>query len=443
MWGLFSQLTHCDGVLNNASKRIGSIRLISAQFSALVILTPWLMLANIGNATALLVGFWGTPRFTAALLWAASIFIFAGYIYYSPKLQPAGAAKTANAMARAVVNAFGLGACWAALPLFFFQQSSPGLQALIACLSAGMLCGGAFALARMPAAALSFGGPIFAASLATLLMSGQKDHLLTAALLLVYAGVLIGCVLVYSDEFKTRVLLRIGAEERARLRVEKLLNSKIRIVAGITSGIVHEVNQPLSAATMYLHTALKLLRRDPALRKADPEEVLQQALAQIAKAGRVIGWLRDFDDGDASGPAQLHIHPLIEQACCPLEAAGKTSVELRLEAKCDAIYAERAHIDQALAGQLGAAMDAATHSSAGRITVSTSLTKDGFLNTEIRVFGVGAAPAGEFPAEDGVGVGLAISRSIIEAHGGTIWLEPASEGSAAFCFSLPLASTNA
>ncbi|QGM46563.1 sensor histidine kinase [Methylocystis heyeri] len=454
MRDLISAMKPYELLFNEPSDIIVAGRLRAAQFSSIISMTPWLMLANICNASALLIGFWGTPRLMEAIFWTASIFLVAGFVYISHRTRSSRALKKPHSKIRAVMNAFGLGTCWAALPIFFFQQSAPGLQTLIACLSAGTLCGGALALASIPAAALSFATPIVAASLTTLLMSGQKDHLLTAAVLFVYAAALIAGVFVYSEDLKNRVMLQIGAEEEARLRVAKLQGSGIRIVGEITSSIVHEVNQPLSAATLYLHTALKLLRLDPRHRKADPESVIEQALAQIGKASQIIGRLRNFFTGQASDVAALHLHPLIEETCRQFEAAAARSkivLELRLEAESDIIYADSVHISQALTNLIDNAVDATALSPLRRIVVSTSLTSDRRMRTEVRDSGPGvpAALAGALftpfctTKKERVGIGLAVSRSIIEAHDGKIWLEPADEGGAAFCFVLPLASTDA
>jgi hypothetical protein len=135
------------------------------------------MLANLCNVLVFLLDLWGAPRFTDAVYWATAVLGVAGYIYFGRRRQRPGNHSSGHVSRRAIINALALGSCWAALPLFFFQDAAPGTQLLIACLCAGMLCGGAFALAGIPMAAVAFSGPIAIASCVALAQSGDKDHI--------------------------------------------------------------------------------------------------------------------------------------------------------------------------------------------------------------------------------------------------------------------------
>ena len=198
--------------LNDAS----AARLRAEQFIAVRRLTPGMMLANAYNSLVFVVAFWGTPRFAHALYWAALLLSIVGYIYLRPRLGRWSAARRSPPMRRAIFNSLALGFCWAALPLFFFPDAAPGTQLLVACLSAGMLCGGAFALASIPCAALAFAGPVALASFIVLVRSGDMHHLLVAEVLVVYTLVLFRGVRAYAEQLRTRVLTQIEAEQSAR-----------------------------------------------------------------------------------------------------------------------------------------------------------------------------------------------------------------------------------
>jgi diguanylate cyclase (GGDEF)-like protein len=201
-----------DELLNDAwAARLREERLASVRNH-----TPGIMLANVYNASVFVFALWETPQFPFAMFWATCIYVMAGNVYFRRRAGSRSMAGRSRSTGRALFNALALGCCWAALPLFFFQGAAPGTQLLIACLSAGMLCGGAFALASMPAAAVAFAGPIAVASFTTLIRSGDASHLLSAELLAVYALVLFRAVCAYAEQLKTRVLSQLEAEQRAR-----------------------------------------------------------------------------------------------------------------------------------------------------------------------------------------------------------------------------------
>jgi len=187
------------------------------QTSALLRQTSAMMLANICNALTLIAALWNTRQHVPSLYWGAGLLLVAGFIRYRPR--PASSkprsdlAPRSSKTRRAVFNALALGLCWAAVPLFFFQDATPGARLLIACLSAGMLCGGAFALASIPPAAVAFSGPIIVAALAALAQSGDSEHVFIAIVLGVYSLVLFRGVFTHSAQLKAQVLTQLAAEK--------------------------------------------------------------------------------------------------------------------------------------------------------------------------------------------------------------------------------------
>lgn len=431
-------------------------KLRAEQFSAVLRHTPALMLANVANALAFVADHWGTPRFFHALLWAATIVSIAAYVYVrrrrgSRRSRPSPSARLEH---RAVVYALALGSCWAALPVLFFPDANAGAQLLIACLSAGMLCGGAFALASIPAAAIAFAGPIFLGSLVTLVLSGDKDHLLIAVVLAVYTSVLLRGVLAYADQLRTRVLMQIETEERARTRMHKLQASGLDAIGGMASGLAHEVNQPLSAASAYLDTARRLLRVEPASRASGPSEILDKAARQIAQVKDIVGHLREFILRGESEKSFLKLHEVIEEAeeTARIGAgAAEVEVALRLDAERDLVFADRVQIRQVVANLIRNAIEAMAATPERELTISTSTDASGGIRTDVADTGPGLSPAVRddlfapfvTTKSGGMGVGLAISRGIIEAHEGAIWAEPNPGGGTVFSFRLPLADAQA
>ena len=113
-----------------------------------------MMLANACNAAVLVIALWSSSQPQWALASASTILLVTIYhvlkSLYSPNAKPSYVST--RAIVRAVRNALLLGSLWAMLPLLFFSNASAGGQVIIACLCAGMLGGGAFAFASIPAA---------------------------------------------------------------------------------------------------------------------------------------------------------------------------------------------------------------------------------------------------------------------------------------------------
>ena len=119
---------------------------------------------------------------------------------------------------------------------------------------------------------------------------------------------------------------------------------------------------------------------------------------------------------------------------------------MRLDATEDVVLADRVQIEQAIVNLGRNAVEAMGRSPERKLTISTSL-ESGMIRTDVADTGTGLAASGAAELfvpftstkTNGLGVGLSISRSIIEAHYGSIWAEPNPGGGAKFSFTLPLA----
>ncbi len=424
------------------------------QFFAVRRHTPSLMVANVCNALTFVAAFWATPAFGLAFLWASTVLVSSAYIYIRHRRgrsRPKPTTLSSRAIRRATVNALALGSCWAALPLVFFPNASPDTRFLIACLTAGMLCGGAFTLASIPAAASAFVVPIALASFVTLAMNGDPNHVLAAVVLLVYTAVLLRGVFVYGGQLKARVAAQVGIEQRAQERVQKAQAGGLNAIGGMATSLAHEVNQPLAAAINYLNTARRMLRTPPELRAANVDNVLNNALHEAARAKEIVNHLREFIVRGEPDKTYANLHDIIQEACqIAIPAGSDLKVSLHLEAKDDRVLIDRIQIAQVLTNLLRNAVDAMRTSAKRELSVATSTAADS-IKTEIRDTGCGLSEA-MMPElfepftttkTGGMGVGLAISRVIIQAHHGSIWAASHSGEGAVFSFLLPLADTGA
>ena len=189
----------------------------------------WILLANICNALVLVAALWASPLRRSAVAWASAIVIVG--LYYGLRQRDTARVRpthvSVHAITRAIRNSLLLGSLWATLPLIFFADASPGGQIIIACLCAGMLGGGAFALASIPAAAIAFTAPIVIASAITIGRSGDTAYALVAVLMVSYISVLWRGIFVYASQIVKRVAEQVKAERQ--LRRDELTNLPNRL----------------------------------------------------------------------------------------------------------------------------------------------------------------------------------------------------------------------
>jgi diguanylate cyclase (GGDEF)-like protein len=141
---------------------------------------------------------------------------------------------------------------WATLPLIFFADASPGGHVIIACLCAGMLGGGAFALASIPAAAIAFTAPIVVASAITIGRSGDVAYALVAVLMASYISVLWRGIYVYASQIVKRVAEQVKAEREVRRDELTSLPNRLAFFEELESAFLRLTRSHEQFAVLYL-----------------------------------------------------------------------------------------------------------------------------------------------------------------------------------------------
>jgi two-component system sensor kinase FixL len=188
-------------------------------------------------------------------------------------------------------------------------------------------------------------------------------------------------------------------------------------------------------------------------READQAKIrdaIDRAAAQALRAGEVIHRMRDFVRRGASEREAESLSKLIEEASALAligEKERQVDVRLNLDPKADAVFADRVQVQQVLLNLIRNGIDAmqVREPKKRALLISSDLTEDGWSRVIVDDTGPGIAPEVlerlfqpfMTTKPQGMGVGLSISRSIIEAHGGRIWAEANPAGGARFCFTLP------
>ena len=238
-------------------------------------------------------------------------------------------------------------------------------------------------------------------------------------------------------------------EDRERRQVETLAhNARLTMLGEVASTLAHELNQPLTAIASYgagiSNSLAKLGVQDELVCGA-----LQRLGQQAAHAGRIVARIREFLTRREPRHERCDLHDVITAALDLLQRDCQrraVTLELVLAAGVPAVLADAVLIEQVVINLVRNAADALQAKAGGRrITVSSRVAGE-FVRIDVQDNGpgLGARRVEQLCAPfystkpDGMGMGLAICRSIVEAHQGVLDASEAAGGGALFSFSLPL-----
>ena len=223
--------------------------------------------------------------------------------------------------------------------------------------------------------------------------------------------------------------------ERQRLEtLEAQLSNVSRIDAmnALAATLAHELNQPLAAAANYLAAASRLLRAE----RVDTtlcSEIIASAAQQIHDTGDIVRGARELV---AKEPARLSTTSLkgaLEDSIAllrGLDCAEEAQVECEFDAGCDAVMARPTQLRQVFFNLLKNAVEAGGTGDSPRITVTIGRENEEFVRVVVSDKGRGFNERAQDPFSAlattkaaGLGLGLSLSRTIVEAHGGKIWIE--------------------
>jgi two-component system sensor kinase FixL len=243
------------------------------------------------------------------------------------------------------------------------------------------------------------------------------------------------------------------AEEAARVALRDQLShvGRVTVSGEIASGVAHELNQPLSAVVNYVHAAL--MDNRAANMPRETLSVLEKAEAQALRAGETLRRLRDFLRRGEMQLSTLSVHGAIADAAALVRhAAERGGVAIVLSPTSDSlrVLGDRVHLTQILVNLLNNAIEAlqAQPATERRIEVHAADAAGGWVEFAVTDSGPGVSAEHREHIFDsffttkpsGMGLGLAISRSLAEAQGGRLWyVAPAADRPGSFRFTLPAA----
>ena len=245
---------------------------------------------------------------------------------------------------------------------------------------------------------------------------------------------------------------RKRAEEEAKHHQEELAHvMRLSTMGEMASGMAHELNQPLTAVASYCETACKMLDEQPSI----PEkltDILKRAQEQTYRAGDIIRRLRQFVSKGTTQKEIIEIDKLIHSALDFLEwehRDTKVSIEFNHCGHNCRSMVDKVQIEQVLLNLVRNSLEAIRNAGIekGSVLLKTQVLPGNRVEVTVSDNGPGVGEEMvdrlfqpfQTNKETGMGMGLSISRSIIEAHGGKLWASMASANGAVFGFSLPLA----
>ncbi|MBA2402330.1 MAG: PAS domain S-box protein [Bradyrhizobium sp.] len=256
--------------------------------------------------------------------------------------------------------------------------------------------------------------------------------------------------------FFTGFVRDLTEQQQTQARLQELQSelvhvSRLSAMGEMASALAHELNQPLSAISNYMKGSRRLLANSTDANAPKIEAALDRAAEQAIRAGDIIRRLRNFVAREASEKHVESLSKLIEEAgALGLTGAREQGLILRfkLNPTCDQVIADRVQIQQVLVNLFRNALEAMASSTHRELIVTNAKAADDMIEIAVSDTGHGFGDDTHVnlfqpfftTKETGMGVGLSISRAIIENHSGRMWAETNQSGGATFRFTLPAGS---
>lgn len=262
----------------------------------------------------------------------------------------------------------------------------------------------------------------------------------------------VGEMLSGGGRFFTGFIRDLSERQETEARLQELQTELIHIsrfsaMGEMAAALAHELNQPLTAINSYLNGSRRMMEGREGKQEEMIRDALQHAAGQALRAGEVIRRLREFV---ARGETEKQIHnlrKLVEEAgALALVGAKERGVRVvfDLDGAETSVLADKVQVQQVLLNLIRNALEAMLTSPERVLRISTETHSEGLVRISVSDSGTGLDPEiakklfkpFQTTKPTGMGVGLSLSRTLVEAHGGRIWAEPGDNGGTIFSFTL-------
>jgi len=216
----------------------------------------------------------------------------------------------------------------------------------------------------------------------------------------------------------------------------------------LASSLAHELNQPLTAVANYCESARDLLKAEPGAETVEMvREAMDEAAKQAIRAGQIVRRLRDFMSHGETERRVESLQRLINEAnALALVGSREHQIEVHqsLDPGADLVFVDRIQVQQVLVNLIRNAIDAMIDAPVRKLSIRT-VREGGMSRVSVTDTGSGISEtiADQLfqpfvtSKQSGMGIGLSICRTIVQAHGGRIWFERRENDGTAFHFTLP------
>jgi PAS domain S-box-containing protein len=242
----------------------------------------------------------------------------------------------------------------------------------------------------------------------------------------------------------------IDLTERKRAEAELMHANRVATMGQLTASIAHEVNQPIAAVLVNAGTAVRWLARQPP-NLENAQQSIDRIIIDGKRAADIVSRIRDFSKKAPARKEDLEINEAILEIVKLTRAAmsdHSVLVKMQLSEGLPHILGDRVQLQQVMLNLIMNAIEAMSEvrERSRELLISTSEAESGSVIVTVRDSGPGLPPASLariFEAfyttkTNGLGMGLSICRSIVEAHGGRLWAMPNEPQGAVFCMMLPI-----
>jgi C4-dicarboxylate-specific signal transduction histidine kinase len=252
-----------------------------------------------------------------------------------------------------------------------------------------------------------------------------------------------------AGEMRQRGLRRAEADAArlADMQSRLVQVARLNAMGEMAGALAHELNQPLTAIASYAGAARWIMQQDSAA-KPEVADLLQKVSEQAVRAREIISRIRGHVSGEALAPQPCSLSAMFREAVGMVAPAGaQRTVQIRydFDPTLDQVLADKIQLQQVVVNLVRNALDAMGEEPRPRLRIGSRRADGGEVEAYVADSGPGVDPdlveslfepfvSGK---ADGMGIGLSVSRSIVESHGGRIWVDAEPGGGAVFHFTLP------
>lgn len=238
--------------------------------------------------------------------------------------------------------------------------------------------------------------------------------------------------------------LEKAAKESNQLRIELAHLNRVLLMNEVSGALAHEINQPLGAISNNAYAAMSLMSNNKE-KNEEINEILKDIIIDSNRAGQIINNIRSLVKKQEPVMTSVNINDIINVVIRLFKKRlinNQVLLQMELDPDIQTISGSRIGLQQVLANLIANALEAMTESSCKKLKVCSAMRSPDKIIVSVTDSGKGIDEEIKeklfspfFSTKpDGLGIGLRICQTIIDEHGGQIWLENSTNGGATFCF---------